>query len=200
VKISIILMFFRKNKIEKIISNLEPLNLDSFLEVEGLSGRIAPDKLRYSNGKYVSCVNFAEAQLLTRELSNGFKIRLPTLREDYIAFSNLDDGYRENVLSSPPEWKSELLDGSFLLVDPEVRRVDNGREYDFHGAVRTIDFPFHSKTFDSPIQWLGISKDRYDRSAVVRTHSYNNWGNVYAACMVPPLSRDCIGLRLFSDE
>lgn len=189
----------RKSRLEDLMSRIEPLNLDSFLEVEGLSGRIAPDKLRYSDGNYVSCVSFADAQMLTRELSNGVKVRLPTLREDYIAFSVLDSNYREKVLSSPPEWKSELLDGSFLITDPEVRKANNGREYDFSGAIRTIDFPFHSKTFDSPIQWLGISRDRYDRSAVVRTNSYYE-GSVYAACMVPPLSRDSIGMRLFVEE
>ncbi len=189
----------RKDRIKDLIHRMESLNLDSFLEVEGLSGRIAPDKLRYSNGNYVTCVSFAETQLLTRELSNGVNVRLPTLREDYIAFSVLDNGYKENVLSSPPEWKNELLDGSFLITNPDVRKVDNGREYDFSGKIRTVDFPFHSKRFDSPIQWLGISKDMHGRAALVRTNSYYE-GNVYAACMVPPLSRDYIGIRLFKEE
>jgi hypothetical protein len=193
-------MFFRKSKIEKIISNLEPLNLDSFLEVEGLSGRIAPDRLRYTDRVPVTCLNFAEAQMLTRKLSNGFKVRLPTLSEDYIAFKTLDSKYKENVLSSVPEWKANYLDGSFLMIDPEVRKVNLPREYDFNGELRIVSFYSQPKEFGNPISWFGITRDKYDRAALVRTCSYSKDDKTYAAGMLPPLSRECIGLRLFVEE
>jgi hypothetical protein len=195
-------MFFRrKNKIKDLISKLEPLDLDEFLEVKGLSGRISPDKLRYPDGIPVTCLNFVETQLLTRELSNnGVKIRLPTLREDYIAFKNLDDKYRENALSSPFEWKAEYLEASFLMTNPEVRKVNLPREYDFHGPLRIINFSLYSKKFNNPIQWLGINEDKYDRAALVRGYFPNKDKMVYAAGMTPPLSRDCIGIRLFAEE
>ena len=194
-------MFFRqKNRIEDLASKLESLNLDSFLEVEGLSGRIAPDKLRYNDRIPVTCLNFAEAQLLTRKLSNGVKLRLSTLREDYTAFKNLDNEYRKNALSSPPEWKAEYLDGSFLMVDPDVRKVNLSREYDFSGELRNVNFLSQSKEFDSPIQWLGINRDKYDRAAIVRCYSFNENRRTYAAAMLPPLSRECVGLRLFVEE
>jgi len=195
-------MFFRrKNKIEDLVYKLEPLDVDKFLEVKSLSGRIAPDKLRYSNGRPVSCLNFAETQLLTRELSNnGIKVRLPTLEEDYTAFKNLDENYKETVFTSPFEWKAEYLDGSFLMTNPEVRKVNLPREYDFHGPLRIINFSLYSKKFNNPIQWLGINEDKYDRAALVRGYSFIKDRKTYAVAMTPPLSRDCIGIRLFAEE
>ena len=193
-------MFFRrkKNKIEDLIPKLELLDLSKFLEVDGLSGRIGPDKLRYSDRKPVSCMNFAEAQLFTRELSkDGVRVRLPTLREDYTAFKNLDEKYRETVFSLPPEWMAEYADGSFLMVNPEVRKVDLSREYEFHGPLRILSsFRFR----EGNIHWLGINRDKYERAAVVRSYSYNKDKKIYAIGMVPPLSRDCIGIRLFAEE
>jgi hypothetical protein len=197
--ISISLMFFRKSKMKKIISKLEPLNLDSFLKVKGLSGRVAPDRLRYADGVPVTCLNFAEAQLLTRILSNGFKVRLPTMKEDYTAFRNLDKEYRKNVLSIP-EWKAEYLDGSFLMIDPDVRKVDLPRGYDFNGELRIVSSYSSPKESGNPISWFGVSRDKYDRAALVRTCSYNKDEKTYAAGMVPPLSRECIGIRLFAEE
>ena len=194
-------MFFRrKDKIKDLTHKIEPLNLDSFLEVKGLSGRIAPDRLRYPDGTLETSLNFPQAQLLTRQLSNAVKLRLPTLKEDYTAFKNLDEKYRENVLSSVPEWKAEYLDGSFLMVDPEVRKVNFPREYDFNGELRIVSITSSPRGSNNPIKWFGISRDRYDRAALVRTCSYSKNEKNYAAGMVPPLSRGCIGLRLFAEE
>jgi hypothetical protein len=193
-------MFFRKSKIEKIISKLEPLNLDSFLKVKGLSGLIAPDRLRYTDGVPLTSLNFAEVQMLTREMSNGFKVRLPTLQEDYTAFKNLDAKYRENVLSSVSEWKAEYLDGSFLMVDPEVRRVDLPRGYDFNGELRIVSSYSSPRESSNPISWFGVSRDRYGRAALVRSCSYSKDEKTYAAGMIPPLSKECIGIRLFMEE
>ncbi|MFH1473326.1 MAG: hypothetical protein ABIE55_00370 [Candidatus Aenigmatarchaeota archaeon] len=195
----------RKSRLEELLSRIEPLKTESFLEVKGLSGRIAPDKLRYSNGNYVSCVSFPEAQLLTRELSNGIKVRLPSLEEDYMAFKRLDDKYKETVLSSPPEWKAEYVDGSFMMINPEVRKVDMPREYEFFIPSHPssgIGFVIYNlfEDFRENIQWLGLNRDKYDRAAVVRTKNYENGGDIYAACMTPPLSKDMIGLRLLAEE
>ncbi|MFH0929598.1 MAG: hypothetical protein V1818_04610 [Candidatus Aenigmatarchaeota archaeon] len=194
-----IIMFFRKSKIEKTISKLEPLDFDKFLKVDGLDGRIAPDKLRYFDGFAVTCLNYAEAQLLTKKLSNnGTKIRLPTLREDYMAFRNLDDKFRRIALSFPFEWKAEYLDGSFLMTNPEVRKVDNKREYDFQGPLRILNsLPQRN---NGNMHWLGINRDQHDRAAIVRGYSFDKDSKVYAAYMTPPLSSDCIGIRLFMEE
>lgn len=191
-------MFFRKSRLEKTLSRLEPLDFEKFLKVDGLSGRIASDKLRYKDGAAVSCLNYAESQLLTRALSDGgVKIRLPTLREDYLAFRNLDDKYRRTALAFPFEWKAEYLDGSFLLTNPEVEKVGNGRQYDFHG-----DFLILGKlpTEGRKVKWLGINRDQHDRAAIVRGYSFDKDDRVYAAYMTPPLSSDCIGIRLFMEE
>jgi hypothetical protein len=197
---AIIFMFFRKDGIEKIIKKLEPLDSDKFLEVEGLSGRIALDKLRYKNGTPVSCLNYAESQLLTRLLSNdGVKVRLPTLKEDYTAFKNLDDNFRETVLSQPFEWKAEYLDGSFLMVNPEVRKVNLPREYEFQGPLRILSRSSSIST-SNDIHILGFEKDRHDRSALVRGYTFDRDKKNYAVAMTRPLSRECIGLRLFMGE
>lgn len=193
-------MFFRKNGIEKIVKKLEPLDSDKFLEVEGLSGRIASDKLRYMDGVPVSCLNYAESQLLTRLLSNdGVKVRLPTLREDYTAFKNLDNVYKETVLSQPFEWKAEYLDGSFLMTNPDVRKVDLPREYEFQGPLRIVSSSSLS-SLSNGVEIFGFEKDRHERSALVRGYVFDKEEKVYAVGMTRPLSKECIGLRLFMEE
>jgi hypothetical protein len=193
-------MFFRKNGIEKIIKKLEPINTDNFLKVDGLSGRIASDKLRYKDGTVVSCLNYAESQLLTRVLSNeGVKVRLPTLKEDYTAFRNLDGEFRESVLSQPFEWKAEYLDGSFLMVNPDVRKVDLSREYEFEGPLRIIEYSIFNNGSNG-IRTLGFEKDRHERSALVRGYIFDKDEKAYAVGMTRPLSKECIGLRLFIEE
>ena len=192
-------MFFKKNPIDRLVSKLEPLDFDKFLKVNGLHGRIAPDKLRYPDGTLVSCLNYAESQMLTRKLSNGVKVRLPTIKEDYEAFKNLDDKFRETVLSQPFEWKAEYLDGSFLMVNPDVRKVNLPREYEFCGPVRIVEYSA-IKNNSSDIRWLGFEKDRHDRSALVRGYVFDKNGKNYAVGMTRPLSNECIGLRLFIEE
>ncbi|MBN2202908.1 MAG: hypothetical protein JW700_01875 [Candidatus Aenigmarchaeota archaeon] len=191
-------MFFRKSRLESTLSKLEPLDLDGFLEVEGLKGKIASDKLRYKDGTAVSCLNYAQAQLLTKKLSNNSsKVRLPTLREDFFAFRNLDESYRNSVFSCPFEWKAEYLDGSFLITNPDVEKVRNQRQYDFRGDFRILgNLPKEGRQ----VKWLGIKRDHYDRAAIVRGYDYDKNGKVYAAYMMPPLSNDCIGIRLFLEE
>ena len=191
-------MFFRKDLMEKLIPKLEPIDFDKFLRVDGLSGRMGPDKLRYKDGTVVSCLNYAEAQILTRKLSNGIKVRLPTLKEDYQAFRNLDDRFRETVLSQPFEWKAEYLDGSFLMINPDVRKTDLPREYEFYGPMKILNSQM--KNSPSDIHMLGFEKDRHDRSATVRGYVYDKDEKLYAVGMTRPLSKECIGLRLFIEE
>ena len=193
-------MFFRKNGIDKIIKKLEPLDFDKFLKADGLSGRIASDKLRYNDGMPVSCLNYAESQLLTQVLSNdGVKVRLPTLKEDYTAFKNLDDKYKETVLTQPFEWKAEYLDGSFLMVNPSVRKVNLPREYEFEGPLRIVEHSIFNNGSNG-IRSFGFEKDRHDRSALVRGYVFDKDEKLYAVGMTRPLSNECIGLRLFIEE
>jgi len=192
-------MFFRKNLIEKVISKLEPLDFDRFLEVDGLSGMIASDKLRYLDGIPVSCLSYAEVQILTRKLSKSFKVRLPTLGEDYEAFRSLDEEFRKTVLSQPFEWKADYLDGSFLMKDPNVRKINLPRQYEFEGELRIVPISYESKFIES-IDWFGVSRDAYGRAAAVRGYSFDKNGKRYSAGMVSPLSKECIGLRLFIEE
>lgn len=193
-------MFFRKSRIEKIVTKLEQIDFDKFLKADGLSGRIASDKLRYNDGMPVSCLNYAESQLLTQVLSNdGVKVRLPTLKEDYTAFKNLDDKYKETVLTQPFEWKAEYLDGSFLMVNPSVRKVNLPREYEFEGPLRIVEHSIFNNGSNG-IRSFGFEKDRHDRSALVRGYVFDKDEKLYAVGMTRPLSNECIGLRLFIEE
>jgi hypothetical protein len=205
------LMFFKTKKIQDevkdIVPKLQPLNLDEFIEVQELYGfHIAPHKLLYSNGGVVH-TDFVKAQLLTRELSKdyGIKLRLPTLKEDYIAFKNCRNKIKN---SSTFEWKAQLLDGSFMMRDPDVRSVNLSRKYDFNGTLTIIEPSRHPGKFNDfsglPTiknigdngngYWLGVSEDKYGRAAVI-----SNSCNGYCAGAIPPLS-DCLGIRLLIDE
>jgi len=188
-------MFFRKCIHEKIsdIAAKVRINENEFLEIPDLNCRIASDKLKY-NGRPLS-LDFAEAQLLTRELSKdyGINIRLPTLKEDFTAFQKLNN--RKETYSS--EWKAEYLDGSFLMVNPEVRVVNHPRKYDFQSPFTIIETSRYSCfKGNGNLCWFGISKDKYDRAAFMS--NFNN--KEYSAGAIPPISKDYLGIRLLIDE
>jgi hypothetical protein len=188
-------MFFRKSVHEKIgdIATKIRIKQDGFLEVPDLNCSIAQESLKFKDGKTVY-LDFAEAQLLTRELSKnyGVKIRLPTVKEDYIA-SKLNNGCNGYT----PEWKAEYLDGSFLMVNPEVRAVKHPRKYDFQSEFTIVEACRYSGFKNNGnLCWLGISKDQYDRAAF--TSSINE--KSYFVSAVPPLSKDCLNVRLLIDE
>ena len=160
-------MFFRKSVHEKIsdLATKVRINEDEFIEIPELNCKIASDKLKYNDGRTLS-LDFAEAQLLTRELSKdyGINIRLPTLKEDYTIFQKLSNRYKETSYLS--EWKAELLDGSFLMINPEVRVVNHPRKYDFSSPITIIETSRYSSVkSNGNLCWLGISKDKYDRAA-----------------------------------
>lgn len=190
-------MLFGKNVLKRISETVSKvsINEDEFLEIPGLNRKIAQEKLRSEDGKLVY-LDFAEAQLLTRELSKsyGMKIRLPTTREDYIASKlnkRCEDGYS-------PEWKAEYLDGSFLMTDPEVRIVSSPRRYefdsDFTRIFRTLDCSAFKDNGSSC--WIGVTKDEYDRAAF--TNGFYEKKHIVGA--IPPLSKDCLGIRLLIEE
>lgn len=187
-------MFFRKcvhEKISDIATNVR-ISENEFLEIPDLNCRIASDKLKY-NGTPIS-LDFAEAQLLTRELSKdyGINIRLPTLKEDFTAFQKLN---RRETYSS--EWKAEFLDGSFLMVNPEVRVVNHPRRYEFQSPFTIIETSKYSCfKGNGNLCWFGISKDKYDRAAFMSNFNNKN----YSAGAIPPISKDYLGIRLLIDE
>lgn len=186
-------MFFRKcvhKKVSEIAANVR-IDENSFSEIPGFDCKIAQNGLRYE-GKPL-CLDFAEAQMLTRELSKnyGLEVRLPTLEKDFTAFQKL------KTKSQLSEWKAEFLDGSFLMVNPEVRVVNNPREYDFGSQFKIIDMSRYSNVKNNGnLCWLGITKDRYDRAAF--TSYFGKEG--YSAGAVPPLSKESLGIRLLIEE
>jgi hypothetical protein len=188
-------MFFRKCVHERIddVAAKVRVNPDEFLEIPDLNCKMASHELKYDDGRSLS-LDFAEAQLLTRKLSKdyGANIRLPTLKEDYTAFQRLNN--RKKTRSY--EWKAEYLDGSFLMINPEVRIVKHPRKYDFQSTFTIVETPRYSGFKDNGnLCWLGISKDHYDRAAF--TSSFNE---KYSVGAIPPLSRDCLNVRLLIDE
>ena len=188
-------MFFRKCVHERIddIAAKVRVNPDEFLEVPDLNCKMASDNL-YVDGRPLG-LDFAEAQLLTRKLSKdyGANIRLPTLEEDYTAFQKLNKRKETRYY----EWKAEYLDGSFLMVNPEVRVVKHPRKYDFQSAFTIVETPRYSGFKDNGnLCWLGISKDQYDRAAF--TSNFNE--KKYLVGAIPPLSNDCLNVRLLIDE
>ena len=188
-------MFFRKcvHEIIDDIAKKVRINPDEFLDFPDLGCKIASHELKYDNGRPLS-LDFAEAQLLTRKLSKDYdaNIRLPTLKEDYTAFQKLSNKER---LSS--EWNAELLDGSFLMLNPEVRVVKHPRKYDFQSPFTIVETRRYSDFIrNGNLCWFGISKDQYDRAAF--TSSFN--GERYSVGAIPPLSKDCLNVRILIDE
>ena len=188
-------MFFRKCVHEKIddVAAKVRVNPDEFLEIPDLNCKMASHELKYDDGRPLS-LDFAEAQLLTRKLSKdyGANIRLPTLKEVYTAFLRLNK--RKETCCY--EWEAEYLEGSFLMVNPEVRVVKHPRKYDFQSAFTIVETPRYSGFKDNGnLCWLGISKDQYDRAAFA-----SSFNEKYSVGAIPPLSRDCLNVRLLIDE
>lgn len=187
-------MLFRKNvyqKIDDIAAKLE-IEPKSFLHIPELGCRIAENTLKFPNG-YLD-INFPEAQLLTRKLSkvNNLDIRMPRTAEGYIASQKL------GIKNHQYEWRSELIDGSFLMHNPDARPVNNPREYDFcSDKMSLIDTSrYVGSNNDGSLCWLGISRDGYDRAAFV-----SNFDNGKCSiCAIPPLSKGYLGIRLLIDE
>ena len=187
-------MLFRKSVQEKIDDVLTRIRLktDEFLEIPGMDRRIARDGLRYSDGTAV-ILDFAESQLLTRKLSkDGLKVRLPMLAEDYASFQNHGNGGHQY------EWKAEFLDGSFLMLNPEVRRINQPREYDFYSPLTSLVEVSKYCCFKENAEscWFGVTKDEYDRAAFI-SNSYNG---KYSAGAIPPLHKELMGVRLVTDD
>lgn len=186
-------MFFRKNvyqKIDGIASKIE-IEPSNFLSIPEIGCKIAEKTLElHISGP--TTLDFAEAQLLTKKLSRDYNldIRLPRTLEGYIASQKLG-------LNHQYEWRSELIDGSFLMINPTARSVNNPRRYDFYSdKVSLISNSRNEPKNKGNLCWLGISKDEYDRAAVVS--SYDN--GKCSICAVPPLSKDYLGIRLLIDE
>jgi hypothetical protein len=189
-------MFFRKCVHERIddIAAKVRVNPDGFLEIPDLNCKMASDNL-YVDGRPLS-LDFAEAQLLTRKLSKDYSanIRLPTLKEDYTAFQKLNKRKETRYY----EWKAEYLDGSFLMVNPDVRSVSNPRRYDFcSNNTSLVEISGCSRPKNNgDMFWIGISRDEYDRAAFVSSFDEKS----YCVGAIPPLSKDCLGFRLLIDE
>jgi hypothetical protein len=188
-------MLFRKNvyqKIEDIAAKID-IEPDDFLCIPDVGCKIAENTLElHSSGPAV--LNFAEAQLLTKKLSKDYDldIRMPRSIEGYIASQKLDIKNRQY------EWRSELIDGSFLMLNPDVRSVSNPRRYDFcSNNMSLVEISGYSRPRNNgDMFWLGISKDEYDRSALVSSFGEKS----YSVGAIPPLSKDCLGVRLLIDE
>lgn len=89
------------------------------------------------------------------------------------------------------------MDGSFLMVNPEVRVVKHPRRYDFQSPFTLVETSRYSRFKDNgSLCWLGILRDQYDRAAF--TSSFN--GEKYLVGAVPPLSMDCSNARLLIDK
>lgn len=187
-------MLFRKSVYQKIDDIAAKIDIepDDFLCIPDTECKIAEKTLElHSSGPAV--LNFAEAQLLTKKLSkdHDLDIRMPRSIEGYIASQKL------GIRNRQYEWRSELIDGSFLMLNPDVRLVNNHRVYDFcsnnTSMVETSGYSRPKNNGD--MNWIGISRDEYDRAALV-----SNLGESYYVGAIPPLSKDCLGVRLLIDE
>ncbi|OGI12121.1 hypothetical protein A3K64_02175 [Candidatus Micrarchaeota archaeon RBG_16_36_9] len=184
-------MFFRKNIYQKLDKIAEKISIepDSFSQIPDLNCRIAENTLKLPKNEFL---NFAEAQLLTKKLSKDYNrnIRMPRTAEGYLASKKL------GINNGQYEWRSELIDGSFLMSNPDVIPVKNNREYDFYSDKMSLVQIPHRLKDNGDLCWLGISRDEYDRAAFVS--SFDN--EKYSVCAISPLSRDCLGIRLLIDE
>ena len=185
-------MLFRKNTLSKIDDVASKISIDSekMLEIPDLNCKIAEKPLKLNNGE---AFNFAEAQLLTKKLSKtkNLDIRMPKTIEGYLASQKL------GIKNQQYEWRSELIDGSFLMLNPDVRLANNPRIYDFCSNKTSLVGVQEYRTKDNGnLRWLGISRDKYDRAAVVS----NSDNEKYSVCAIPPLSKDYLDIRLLIDE
>lgn len=187
-------MFFRKNVYDKIndIAARIDVRPEEFLGIPELGFRVDKNILRFSSGEPV-ILNFAEAQLLTKKLSKDYSLdmRMPRTSEGYVASHKL--GLRNHQ----HEWRSELIDGSFLMFNPEVRPVKNDRRYDFFSNDTSLVYTsrYVEPKDNGEYNWLGICKDEYDRTALV-----SNLDDKCSIGAFPPLSPGNLGIRLLIDE
>ena len=116
---------------------------------------------------------------------------MPKTMEGYLA------SQKSGVKNNQYEWRSEFIDGSFLMVNPDVRLVNNPRRYDFFSnnmsLVRATNREIKN---NGNLCWIGISRDEYDRAAFVSNFDKEK----YLIGAVPPLSKDYLGIRLLIDE
>jgi hypothetical protein len=178
-------------KIEDIAAKID-IEPDDFLCIPSIGCKIAENILElHSSGPAV--LNFAEAQLLTKKLSKDYDldIRMPRSIEGYIASQKLGIKKRQY------EWRSELIDGSFLMLNPDVRSVSNPRRYDFCSNNTSLveTSGYNRPRNNGDMFWLGISRDEYDRAALVSISEKS-----YCLGAIPPLSNDCLNVRLLIDE
>ena len=89
------------------------------------------------------------------------------------------------------------MNGSFLMLNPDVRPVNNSRRYDFCSNKVSLvkDAGYSSSKSNGDFCWLGISMDEYDRAAFISLN-----GEKYLIGAIPPLSRDYLSIRLLIDE
>lgn len=188
-------MLFRKKTYEKIddINAKVKVEPDSFLRFPEIGLRVAKKALEFPDGRPV-VLNFADAQILAKKLSEyqGLDIRMPSTMEGYLMSQKL------GIENHQYEWRSELIDGSFLMQNPEARPVNNPRRYDFcSDKTSLVDTSMYVRPKDNgELRWLGISRDKYDRAAIV---SSSDSGKCLV-CAVPPLTKDYLGIRLLMDE
>lgn len=182
-------MLFRKSvydKIDDIAARIE-VKPENFLDIPELNCKIAENALPV-------VLNFAEAQLLTRKLSKDYNldIRTPRAMEGYLASQKM------GIKNRQYEWRSEFIDGSFLMLNPDVRPVSNSRGYDFcSNRTSLVEVSrFSGSKNNGDLCWLGISKDEYDRAAFVSSYDSGKC----LICAVPPLTKDYLGIRLLIDE
>ena len=103
---------------------------------------------------------------------------------------------KSGIKNTQYEWRSEFIDGSFLMIDPEVRIVNNQRKYDFFSKDVSLVKVGREPKDNGNLCWIGISRDEYDRAAFVSNFDKEK----YLIGAVPPLSKDYLGIRLLIDE
>jgi len=188
-------MLFRKSVYQKIDGIAAKIDIepDDFLRIPDAGCKIAEKTLELPSRESVF-LNFAEAQLLTKKLSKDYDldIRMPRSIEGYIASQKL------GIKNRQYEWRSELIDGSFLMLNPDVRSVSNPRRYDFcSNNTSLVEVSGYSRPKNNgDMFWLGISRDEYDRAALASSFGEKS----YCVGAIPPLSKDCLGVRLLIDE